>query len=481
MEILTSILALLGFILLTGSTGLFVAIEFALTGLERSVIENDVATRNDKRALAVQRDYKNLSFVLSGAQLGITITTLATGYLAEPVLARFFTPLLELVGLSESATTSVALIIALLVATFLSMVFGELVPKNIAITNPLGTARFVVGPVNAFNTAAKYFILALNRSANRLVRRLGFEPADELATARSTQELLSLVRNSAEHGGLDENTALVLDRSLQFGETTAEELMTPRATIATLEVDDTLVDLIQLSIETGYSRFPVVRGDLDDTVGIVHYKDAFGISPEKRATTLLGTIARPVPVVPSSLDGDSVLTAVRKAGSQAILVADEYGGTSGLITIEDVVEEILGEVYDEHDDEEALRDFQRFGASWEVSGLVRIDELGEIVGYYAPEGPYETLGGLVMSCLGRIPRVNDEVLLPQSDSPRLAEFQSGHTGRWIARVAVMEERRVDRLIVTPISDEEAENFQITGKTAATATATSDSATETKEA
>lgn len=462
MDIFLSIVSLVGFILLTASTGLFVAIEFSLTGLERSVIENDVKNRKDKRALAVQRDYQNLSFVLSGAQLGITITTLATGYLAEPVLARFLTPLLELIGLDETATTTIALVLALLIATFLSMVFGELVPKNVAITNPLATARFVVGPVNAFNQVCKHFILWLNRSANRLVRRLGFEPADELATARSTQELLSVVRNSAEHGGLDENTALVLDRSLQFGETTADELMTPRATIETLQVDDTVMDLVQRAIETGYSRFPVVRGDLDDTVGMVHYKDAFGISPELRRTTLLGTLARPIPVVPESLDGDAVLAKVRAAGSQAILVADEYGGTSGLITIEDVVEEILGEVYDEHDDEEALRDFQRFGSNWEVAGLVRTDELADIVGYYAPDGPYETVGGLVMATLGRIPAINDEVLLPQPDNPAMAEFQSGHLGRWAARVVVMDDRRIDRVILSPISDEAAEEWELHG-------------------
>ncbi|AIU32658.1 MULTISPECIES: hemolysin family protein [Corynebacterium] len=458
MDILISILSLFGFVLLTASTGLFVAVEFALTGLERSTIENDVRERGDKKSLAVQRDYQNLSFVLSGAQLGITITTLATGYLAEPVLAKFLTPLLALFGLPHTASTAVALVLALVIATLLSMVFGELVPKNIAITNPLGTARHVVGPVNAFNTVFKGFINALNKSANWTVRKLGIEPADELATARSTQELTALVRSSAETGDIDENTALVLDRSLKFGETTAEELMTPRSTVETLGEDSTVIDLINLAIETGHSRFPVIRGDLDDTIGVVHFKDAFSVPKDQRHSVLLGSLARPVPIIPASLDGDSVLNAVRSAGSQIILVADEYGGTAGLITIEDVVEEILGEVYDEHDDEESERDFQRFGSSWEVSGLVRLDELAEKVGYFAPEGPYETLGGLVMCVLGRIPKVNDEILAPESDNPFLAEFESGYNGRWIAKVTVMEDRRVDRVILSPVTDEEAARF-----------------------
>ncbi|WIM68813.1 hemolysin family protein [Corynebacterium breve] len=459
MDIVLSIVSLIGFILLTASTGLFVAIEFALTGLERSTIDQHVNEKNDRRARAVQRDYQNLSFVLSGAQLGITVTTLATGFLAEPVLSEYFTPLLELVGLSETASSAVALVLALIVATFLSMVFGELVPKNWAITNPLGVARFVVPPVNAFNVVLKWFIKAMNASANWFVRKLGFQPSDEPASARSPEELGALVRNSAQSGGLDASTARMLDRSLRFGETTAEEFMTPRATINSLDVEDTVSELIALARETGHSRFPVRRGDLDETVGVVHIKDAFSIPRDERATTTLDSIAKSVPYVPGTLDGDSVLNRVRSAGSQVIMVADEYGGTQGLVTIEDVVEEILGEVYDEYDDIESERDFQRFGSSWEISGLVRLDELPQRIGYTAPDGPFETLGGLIMATKGSIPNVGDVVLLPQTENDAMEEFESGIRGRWIARVTVMDDRRVDRAILTPISDEDAKEYQ----------------------
>lgn len=459
MDIFISIISLIGFVALTASTGLFVAIEFALTGLERSTVDNHVRDKNDRSALAVQRDFKNLSFVLSGAQLGITVTTLATGFLAEPILSGYFTPLLELFGLSDSASSAIALVLALIVATFLSMVFGELVPKNLAITMPLSTARMVVHPVHAFNMVFKWFIKSMNTSANFIVRKLGIEPADELASARSSQELGSLVRNSAQHGDLDIDTAQVIDRSLQFGDAIATEFMTPRSTIDSLGVDDTVEDLIALAIESGHSRFPIVRGDLDDTVGVVHIKDAFSVPREKRSTTALGPLARKVPVVPDTLDGDAVLNAVRSAGSQVILVADEYGGTAGLVTIEDVVEEILGEVYDEHDDAEAERDFQPFGSSWEVSGLVRIDELAARVGYVAPDGSYETIAGLVMTVLGRIPAGGDVVLLPESDNPGRTEFSSGMGGRWIARVTVMEGHRVDKVILTPVSETEAKAYQ----------------------
>ncbi|MCL0120120.1 hemolysin family protein [Corynebacterium pygosceleis] len=458
MDILLSILALVGFIALTVGTGFFVAIEFALTGLERSSIENHVANKADTRARNIQKAHNDLSFELSGAQLGITITTLATGYLAEPVLARFFDPLLELFGLSDAAARPISLVLAMIAATLLSMVYGELVPKNMAITDPLMAARITVGPVRIFNKIFKWFINSLNSTANWLVRKMGIEPADELASARSAQELGALVRNSAKHGGLDQSKAIMLDKSLKFGEATAEEFMTPRSTIEDLDVDDTVEDLLNLALSTGHSRFPVTDGDLDATVGVVHVKEAFAVPRGNRATTSLRTLARPIPVVPASLDGDAVLNAVRSAGSQVVLVADEYGGTAGIVTIEDVVEEILGEVYDEHDDAEAERDYVQNGANWDVSGLVRVDDLPEKTGYFAPDGPYETLGGLIMTTLGRIPRAGDLVLLPQTDRDSMDEFESGISGRWLARVTVMDERRVDRVYLTPISDEEAEQY-----------------------
>lgn len=456
MDIFISILSLLAFVLLTASTGLFVAIEFAMTGLERSTIDAHVKQRGDATARAIARDHANLSFVLSGAQLGITVTTVAAGFLAEPVLGKFFTPALEAVGLSASASTTVALILALVIATFLSMVFGELVPKNMAITDPLATARVVVPPVHWFNTAMKPFINLLNTSANWIVRKMGIEPADELASARSSQELGAMVRSSAEAGGLDAETAAVIDRSLRFGETTAEEVMTPRSTIDSLDAEDTVVDLIALARETGRSRFPVRRGDLDDTLGVVHIKDAFSVPPDERATTQLATLARRVPIVPGTLDGDSVLNRVRSAGSQVVLVADEYGGTMGLVTIEDLVEEILGEVYDEYDDRESEKDFVRYGTSWEVSGLVRLDELEERLAYTAPDGPYETLGGLIMATLGRIPKVGDEVVLRETFGSLQEEFQSAGAGSWLAQVTAMDGRRVDKAMLRPITPEEAD-------------------------
>lgn len=450
MDIFLSILGILGFIALTAGTGIFVAVEFALTGLERSAI---VADRSPAGRL-VERAHSDLSFQLSGAQLGITLTTLATGYVAEPVLSRFITPLLHAAHLSEASSRSVALVIAMIVAAILSMVYGELVPKNIAITEPMGVAKFTVRPVMAFNAVFSPFIRGLNYCANHLVRRMGIEPADELASARSPQELEALVRNSAEHGSLPQSQAALINRSLKFGDVSAEDIMTPRSKIETLDVDATVTDLLQVAQETGHSRFPLVDGDLDNTVGVVHVKQAFTVPADVRATTLASTLATPVPVVPDSLDGDAVLKIVRQSGCQMALVADEYGGTAGIVTMEDVVEEIVGAVFDEHDDTATETEIRRAGTSWDCSGLMRIDELDDKLGYAAPEGPYETLGGLVMAVLGRIPVEGDRVELPLAEHVELPEELQDYLHepvdtQWVARVTAMDGRRVDRLLMTP--------------------------------
>lgn len=458
MDILLSILGLAGFIALTAGTGLFVGIEFAITGLERSTIDQHVKDKNDGPARLIQKAHGELSLLLSGAQLGITITTLATGYLAEPILAKFFTPMLDLFGIPHSASMAIALTLAVILATALSMIFGELVPKNLAITDPIKVARFTIRPVWAFNQFFRGFISWLNNMANFVLHRFGIEPADELASARSPKELAAIVKSSAGTGEFTQAKAQILDRSLRFRDISADDIMTPRSTVESLDEEDTADKLILLAMETGHSRFPVTRGDLDDTIGVVHVKDAVALQPERLATTTVKRLARPVPTVPESLGGEAVLQSVRSAGSQLILVADEYGGTSGIITIEDVVEEIVGEVWDEYDDKDEDAEVRRTGQMWEMSGLVRTDEIFEEVGYTAPDGPYETLGGLVMSALGRVPEEGDQVVLPRSERELRDSFESGLNNRWLARVVSMDKHRVDRVILSPITEEQAAEY-----------------------
>ena len=214
----------------------------------------------------VQRAHRTLSFQLSGAQVGISVTTLITGYLAEPVIARLLAPPLARIGVPETWLDGTALVLSLIIATSVSMVFGELVAQYLAIAVPLQTARVVAGPQVLFSAAVTPLIRLTNGTANRVLRRFGIEPADELSSARSPQELASLVRNSAQQGSLDQPTAELVDRSLQFGARIAEEFMTPRSTIESLDLDDTVADLLAKVRETGHSRFPVIQGDLDETV-----------------------------------------------------------------------------------------------------------------------------------------------------------------------------------------------------------------------
>lgn len=434
-------LNLAAFAVLTLGTAVFVAAEFSLTTLERGVVDAN-ARRGARRDLHVQKAHRSLSFQLSGAQLGISITTLATGYLAEPVLARWLHPLLAALGLPDRTAGGVALLLALVGATSLSMVFGELVPKNLAVARPLPVARAVAGPQLLFSAIFGPAITLTNGAANRLLRRMGVEPAERLASARSPRELASLVRNSARSGALDPATAALVDGSLRFGGLTAAELMTPRSTIVALAAGDTVADLAATAVATGFSRFPVVDGDLDATLGMVHVKQVFGVPVADRAATAVAGIARPMAVVPSTLDGNAVMAQIRANGMQAALVVDEYGGTAGLVTVEDLIEEIVGDVRDEHDD--ATPDVVAAGGGWQVSGLLRIDEVAAATGYRAPEGAYETIGGLVLARLGHIPTAGEtvELIAFEPDSPALSP------ARWLARVVAMDGRRIDLLTLT---------------------------------
>jgi CBS domain containing-hemolysin-like protein len=443
MSLITLLLSLAGFILLTLGTAVFVAAEFSLTALERSTVDAN-ARQGGRRDKIVQRAHRTLSFQLSGAQIGISITTLITGYLAEPLIARLLAPPLHSAGLPANWVDGTALMISLLIATSVSMVFGELVAQYLAVAVPLRTARVVAGPQVLFSALFTPLIQLTNGTANWVLKRFGIEPADELRSARSPQELVSLVRTSARQGSLDQLTASLVDRSLQFGARTAEELMTPRSKIESLEGDDTVGDLMAMARETGHSRFPVTRGDLDETIGLVHLKQVFALANDDRETTRLASLARPVPVVPSTLDGDALMTQLRATGLQTALVADEYGGIAGMVTVEDQIEEIVGDIRDEHD--ESTPDVERTADGWEVSGLLRIDEVAETTDFRASEGEYDTIGGLVMYALGHIPEAGESVELSAFDPDAPLDEQP----RWRATVLRMDGRRIDLVGLAPL-------------------------------
>lgn len=435
MDVVLIIGGLLLFLLLTIGTSLAVAAEFSLTALERSTVDANVRQLGDRRARTVQRAHRTLSFQLSGAQVAITITTLISGYLAEPIIGVLIRPLLTALGMGDAAARATSLALALLIATSLSMIFGEMVPKNLAIARPLATARAVAGYHAGFSALFGWLIHLMNNSANWVVRKFGVEPAEELRSARSPQELGSIVRSSAERGTLDTATAQLLDRSLRFGDRTADELMTPRVQVKSLSVESSVNDLLELARHTGLSRFPVYSEDLDDIAGAVHIKQAFTIPAVDRNRVKAGALMRPVPTVPESLPGDALLNRLRDSSFQLAIIVDEYGGTAGLVTLEDVVEEIIGDVRDEHDVGEAPASQRLDEDTWMVSGQLRPDELAEATGFGMPEGDYETVAGLVLAQLGEIPHPGDSVdvdgwrlTVQRMDRHRIAELSVQNVG-----------------------------------------------------
>ncbi|WP_204080429.1 hemolysin family protein [Mycobacterium riyadhense] len=443
MILIGTVVSVLAILALTFGTAVFVAAEFSLTALDRSTVEAN-ARSGASRDRFIQRAHRRLSFQLSGAQLGISITTLATGYLTEPLVAELPHPWLDAMGIPDKISDTITTFLALVIVTSVSMVFGELVPKYLAVARPLRTARAVALPQWLFTVLFTPAIRLTNGAANWILRRLGIEPAEELRSARTQQELVSLVRSSARRGSLDDATASLMHRSLQFGALTAEELMTPRSKVVALQTDDTIADLVAAVAATGFSRFPVVRADLDETVGIVHVKQVFEVPPAARAHTLLTTVAKPVAVVPSTLDGDAVLAQIRANALQTAMVVDEYGGTAGMVTVEDVIEEIVGDVRDEHDD--ATPHVEAAENGWRVSGLLRIDEVATATGYRAAEGPYETIGGLVLRELGHIPVAGETVELTALNTDGLPD----DSARWQATVVQMDGRRIDLLELTQL-------------------------------
>jgi len=415
-----------GLLLIVG-TGLFVASEFALVNLDRAELEARQA-RGESRLMLTIRALKITSTHLSSAQLGITLTTLLTGYTMEPAISKLLEPLLEAWGVPDAAAVPVSVTVAMLVATFLSMIIGELVPKNFALALPLQTAKLVIPFQTAFTVVFKPAVLMLNGSANAVLRAMGIEPKEELSGARSAEELSSLVRRSASQGVLEEDTATLLDRSLNFARLTADDIMTPRPSMHAISVGDCADDVIRLARSTGHSRFPVYDDDLDDITGVVHVKAAVSVPRERRLEVPVGALSTEPLRVPETVHLDALVAELRSKGYQMAIVVDEYGGTAGIVTLEDLIEEIVGEVFDEHDRSRA--GIVRRVDSITFPGELRPDELLARTGIEVPEGEvYDTIGGYMMSLLERVPALGDEVRI----------------GSGTLTVVRMDGRRVDRI------------------------------------
>ena len=420
-------------LLLIAGTGFFVAVEFSLIALDQPSVQRAIDD-GDTGAVPLLTCLKSLSTQLSSCQLGITLTTLLTGYVMEPSLGHLLEAPLSALGLAGVAVDSISLILAMVVATLLSMLLGELVPKNMAIALAFPVGRALARPQLLFTAIFKPAIVLLNGFSNRVLHVFGLEAKEEISGARTPAELASLVRRSAAMGTLDAGTANFIARTLNFSTRTAADVMTPRIRLETVDADQPVSDVVDAARRTGYSRFPVIGDSADDIRGLVHVKKAVAVPWERRQNLEAGAIMTEVLRVPETIHLDALLAELRDGNLQLAVVLDEYGGTAGIATLEDLVEEIVGEVADEHD---KVRPglLQSASGDWYFPGLLRPDELSEqIPGLTVPdEAAYETVGGYVMSKLGRIAVVGDTV----------------DVGGGTLSVTRMDGRRIDRICFRP--------------------------------
>lgn len=402
------VMLVIGFILAIGN-GMFVAAEFSLVNLDRRELE--ARREKGEEGLGTIIDaLKITSTHLSSAQLGITITTLLTGYTFQPAVSSLVRGPMLAVGLNEATVTGAGAIIGVALATVISMVVGELIPKNFALSVPLVTAKAVV-PFQAMFTKALHPVIKLfNDTANSIIRRFGIEPKEELSGARTADELSSLVRHSALAGDLELDLAVRLQRSLSFPSRRAVEVMTPRTQVNFVESTDNVGQVMDLSRDTGHSRFPVYENSTDRVIGLVHLKHAFALPQETWESTPVSEIMSDVTFVPETVGVDELLHQLRTHGHHFAVVLDEYGGTAGIVTLEDLTEELVGELTDEHDVAEER--ITRLEDRLVLDAQMRPDELQSATGLDVPDtGGYETLAGFLATTLGTVPTVGDEVEL----------------------------------------------------------------------
>lgn len=401
-------LGLFAVVALIAANGYFVAVEFSFVAARRSrfVEQAEQGDRRSSRAIEV---HKRLSFMLSGAQLGITVTTLVLGFIAEPAIASVIEPPLRALGVPDSATFGIALVVALVLATMAQMVFGELAPKNLAIAKPEPVARALASSTWWFLRIAAPVIRLFDGAANRLLRLVGVEPVEELHGAVSTEELDLIVDSSAESGHLTESQAALLERAISFGELEASDAMIPWNRVVTIDLTATAADLRDLMAST-HSRFPVVDGD-GQVHGIVHAKDLLAVDRSQYETTPVAQLYHELLAVPEAAGLNVVLAELRSRATEMAIVIDEYGGPAGVVTLEDIVEELVGDIEDEYDSSAPGDHVETEPGVWSVAASSRPDEIERITGFDLPDGEYDTVAGLVLDRLERIPEVSDSFVV----------------------------------------------------------------------
>lgn len=395
--------ALVWMILLLAANGFFVAAEFAYITMRRNVVEQ----REGGSARAAVVLNKDLSLSLAASQLGITMASLGLGAVAEPAVATLLERVIGLAPLPAGATHAIALVIALIVVVYLHMVIGEMAPKNIAITSPERTALLLAMPFRGFVIVFRPLIVVLNAMANGFLRLLGVDPADRLEVGHSAEDLAVIISAGQEEGVIEAFAHRLLTGAIVFGDLDVSDVMIPRPDVVSVPADSPLSRIEEVMLATGHSRIPVHRGDLDNVVGLVHVKDLMEVDDDDRERPLSPELIRAPLFVPESAHIRVALDEMRRARNHFAIVVDEHGSTAGIVTMEDIAEELVGEIRDEYDRRERHVEVAPGGAII-AAGSVRPDQLSRF-GVELPDGDYETIGGLIMDRLGRLPSRGDTV------------------------------------------------------------------------
>ncbi|HJQ21025.1 MAG TPA: hemolysin family protein [Gemmatimonadaceae bacterium] len=412
--------------------GFFVGVEFALVRSRRTRLEA-MARGGDRLARLALRAVANIGRLLSATQLGITVVSLAIGALAEETLAAAFKGWLGGIPIAARLMAGFALgsVLAIMVTSYFHVVFGELAPKSIALVHPERMARLLAPPLMAFEWITRPFNNLLTKSAQLVLRALGIRQAQIAEEAfHSPEELRMLVEQSQEGGAIEQTDASLIEGVFEFSEKNAREVMTPRTNIDALAVDATLDETLALVEETQRSRYPVFDETIDDIVGLVLAKDLLPVLRKPPTEFSIRTIMRPIHVVPGSREVEEVLADFKRLKEHLAIVLDEYGGTAGLVTMEDLLEEIVGEILDEKDEPPEPEERESPDLVL-VAGSTNIADLNERFGLDVPDDDYTTIGGFVFGALGRLPIVGDRVT----------------AGGAIFTVREMEGRRIETLAV----------------------------------
>ncbi|PWI12800.1 hypothetical protein DI272_00490 [Streptomyces sp. Act143] len=410
-------LGVLAVLVLTAGTGYFVAQEFAYVSADRLALGR-AAEAGDRKAARALKVLERLSFMLSGAQLGITVTGLVVGFIAEPSVSALLRPVLSGLGIPDGAVSGISVVLAFVGATVVQMVLGELAPKNLAIAVPERLAKSLAASTLAYLKVVGPLVRVFDGAANTLLRKVGIEPVEELHHGATLEELGHLIGESHEQGQLPGGTAALLDHALEFSDRTLDEVMVPRADSVFVRKDASAAEAVDIIGKHGHSNYPVLGDHPDDVTGVLGVRELMRLPADRMTGTTAGALARRPLLLPDTLSLPDAVEQMRASDDEFAVVLDEHGGVAGIVTYEDIAEELVGDIADESDTvtEIAVED----GAGWLVDAGRRLDEVAEATGIELPEEEdYDTVAGLIVDRLGRFPAVGDRLTVDLPDGGRV--------------------------------------------------------------